>query len=717
MPRYSINTKIMLVQLFMAMLGAVALAIFGYIILYTSLMACQREKIEYVATSWASLIGQRFANEISKTERLGKSEAVASYPKALSKESLFEYFKTESSKSLPEVAYLNKNGLEELKVIHGLNARHLFDHGRSLLFRQAKAHPNRVLYKIFTKTDHENGLSPPYIEFIYYSENQGDFTGAVMVRTTINLLTPELSTFHFDHSGFVALLSKEGTILSHPDRRSILRKINLDVFPGLGQLGHGKSLFMRASVLGQDEYTAIVSLPKLGLFVNAALPHQQFLAIPNKLIFIYLAILFLTMSLCLAVSLLLAKGITRPILDLVVVSNRLAQGDWHQRIDTSSADEIGVLAKSFLVMKNRLHDMILSRDQEIQARKKSEERYRTLFDSAPDAISILDREGMVLDVNPACCELYGMGRKELIGQPSLNFVVRQNWEICRLNFEKLKEKQVDVEEEIAILYGVEKCQRPVWRKARALQDEDGLFNGVLIHDRDISCRKEAERLQEDLDRIARHDLKAPLNGIINVPQLIRSGKNLSYDQLRWLQMIEDSGYKMLDMINSSLDLYRMEEGTYDFQPVRVDCVAIFHKISLDLLDRMQAKGTELKIYLAGQPIDEKAVYIVPGDELLCYSMLANLVKNALEASPTGQAIEVFLESNGKYEIAIHNFGLVPSELKNCFFAKYATAGKKSGTGLGTYSAMLMARTQKGDITMRSSSKEGTFVTVSFPKEA
>jgi len=706
----------MLVQLFMAMLGAGALAISGYFILSTSLKDCQRGKIEYVATSWGSLIGQKISNKISQIEKLGKDEAVASYTRLPSSEGeLAEYFKSKTGRCLTVVAYLNKYGLEQLKLLHGRKGRYLFDHGQSPLFRQAKAHPNQVLFKIVTEAAHSHDLPPPYIEFVYYSESRGHFAGAVMAKAPITRLVPELSTFHFEHSGFVTLLSKDGTVLCHPDKNRILQQINLDVFPGLDKLTPGSSLFKRAPVFGQDEYNAIVPLPELGLLVNAALPYQQFLAIPNKLIFIYLAILFLTLSLCLAVSLLLAKGITRPILELAAVSNRLAQGDWHQKIETSSADEIGVLAKSFRVMKNRLYDMILSRDQEILARKESEKRYRILFDSAPDAISILDSEGRIADVNPAWCELYGMGRKELIGQPSLNFIARQYWETCQLNFAKLKEEHADVEEEIAILYGLEKDQRPVWRKARALLDEDGLFNGVLVYDRDIGYRKEAERLREDLDRIARHDLKAPLNGIINLPQLIRRENNLSSVQLRWLQMIEDSGYKMLDMINSSLDLYRMEEGTYDFQPVGVDCVAILHKIGLDLLHQRQAKDTELKVYLAGQLVDENASYIVPGDELLCYSMLANLVKNALEASPFGKPIEVFLESKDNYEITIHNFGSVPPELKDCFFAKYTTVGKKTGTGLGTYSARLMARTQHGDIAMRSSAEEGTFITVFFPK--
>ncbi len=714
----SINTKLMLGQLLMALLGAVALAACGYVILYSSLMTSQREKAEYVAESWGGQILQNFVQKLNLVENIAKSDEVKAYSRTFWEGALTLYLTREAADRLPLVAYLNEQGLEEVKVLHGQKAVHFFDHGSSPLFKFAKSQPNKVFFKIVTKADNDTDLPPPYIRFSYYSENLGDFAGAVMAMAPVSALAPGLSTFHFEKTGFVTILDQDGVVLDHPDRGSLLKTADLTVFPRLRNLKQGgATMFKRASVLGLDQYNAIVYLPKVGIFVNASLPRRQFLAIPNKLVFIYLAVILMTLSLCLVVSFLLARGITRPILDLSRVSNQLAQGDWAQEIDTSASDEIGVLAKSLQVMKHRLHDMIRSRDQEILARKKSERRYKTLFNAAPDAVSLLDEDGNVTDINPACCELYGVSREEMLGQPSLNFIDPQNWEVCQLNFLKLKNEHADVEEEITILHGNDKDKRPVWRKARTLVEEDGSFNGILAYDRDISGQKELEKLREDLERIARHDLKTPLNGVINIPYLIRRENNLSVNQLRWLQMIEDSGYKMLDLINKSLDMYRMEAGTYDFMPIGVDLVALLKKIGLDLAEQMQTKRLELLISLNGKPVSDDSSFLVPGDELLCYSMLANLVKNSLEASPTAKTIEIFLESQDQYCVTIHNLGTVPNNLRDCFFSKYTTAGKKCGTGLGTYSAMLMAKTQRADITMRSSSEEGTFITVSFPKTA
>src|SRR6185295_20378975 len=101
-----------------------------------------------------------------------------------------------------------------------------------------------------------------------------------------------------------------------------------------------------------------------------------------------------------------------------------------------------------------------------------------------------------------------------------------------------------------------------------------------------------------------------------------------------------------------------------------------------------------------------------GEELLCYSMLGNLVKNAIEASPEGGEVTLSIDEDasiihsdgtqGALLVAVHNVGEIPDAVKANFFEKYRTAGKTGGTGLGTYSARLMARTQGGDIGVASS---------------
>ncbi len=93
-------------------------------------------------------------------------------------------------------------------------------------------------------------------------------------------------------------------------------------------------------------------------------------------------------------------------------------------------------------------------------------------------------------------------------------------------------------------------------------------------------------------------------------------------------------------------------------------------------------------------------------------MLANIVKNAIEASPENATVTITLEGAGDtVRLHVHNAGAVPEAMRANFFKKYSTAGKSTGLGLGTYSAQLMARVQGGEIALRTSDAEGTTVSV------
>jgi two-component system sensor histidine kinase/response regulator len=66
-------------------------------------------------------------------------------------------------------------------------------------------------------------------------------------------------------------------------------------------------------------------------------------------------------------------------------------------------------------------------------------------------------------------------------------------------------------------------------------------------------------------------------------------------------------------------------------------------------------------------------------------------------------------------ITIHNHGAIPESIRSRFFSKFTTAGKDRGTGLGAYSAKLMAETLRGTIRAETSDEKGTTITLSLPK--
>jgi signal transduction histidine kinase len=226
---------------------------------------------------------------------------------------------------------------------------------------------------------------------------------------------------------------------------------------------------------------------------------------------------------------------------------------------------------------------------------------------------------------------------------------------------------------------------------------------------------EMARLREDVERMSRHDLKTPLNTVIAYTQTVMLNDHLTKQERDDLKMIESAGYRMLRMINMSLDLVKMERGLYQLQPVPVNIVQVLSKVTLEAYPHIQQKNLTVRILLDGRPVSKQDAWYVQGEELLCYSMLANLLSNAVNASPEGGLLTIRLAGEETATISIHNAGRVPEAIHEKFFEKYVTARNDSqGTGLGTYSAKLMAEIQHGDIGMTSSDQEGTTLTIHLP---
>lgn len=219
---------------------------------------------------------------------------------------------------------------------------------------------------------------------------------------------------------------------------------------------------------------------------------------------------------------------------------------------------------------------------------------------------------------------------------------------------------------------------------------------------------------EEADRISRHNLLTPLSAIISMAQLLLPESNLTQRQREAVRLITLSALKMQDMIHLSQRLFLMEEERYDLNPVAVDLAQLLRDIKSDLDSLLSGRNVCLELEREGWPLIWGDPFLVRGETLLCYSVLANLIRNAIEASPCGGEVLVSLERFSGCCVIISNGGEVPVEFREDFFEKYATSGKKGGIGLGTYSARMMARAMGGDVELDCSRPGSTTVRVWLP---
>ena len=247
---------------------------------------------------------------------------------------------------------------------------------------------------------------------------------------------------------------------------------------------------------------------------------------------------------------------------------------------------------------------------------------------------------------------------------------------------------------------------------------DNNFNviGASTIARDITERKRVEELRADIERIIQHDLRSPACSAVIVAKLIADSQDISDSDRDLLIKLGHSGQRMLDTLNQSLDIYKINTEQYEVVPSEFDVVALVQEISdsLLLLPSLREKKVEIILNESSHQSGIYACSIVADVHLLRLA-LQNIIQNALEAVGSTKTIYINISSSEKYRIKIRNMGVVPVDIRDRFFGKYVTFGKKFGTGIGTYSAKMMIEAQNGTIEMETSDeKNETVVMITLP---
>ncbi|MES2185143.1 MAG: response regulator [Pseudomonadota bacterium] len=206
---------------------------------------------------------------------------------------------------------------------------------------------------------------------------------------------------------------------------------------------------------------------------------------------------------------------------------------------------------------------------------------------------------------------------------------------------------------------------------------------------------ELAQLREDMAQVTRHDLKGPLAGVLGLLQELAASDGLGRRQTEQLRLLEETTLQVLDMVNLSNELVKIETGRFKLNAQPVALADILRRIVE--LDRVGFASKRLTISVdTDQPVGEEVPQAL-GDAMLCYSLFHNLLRNACEAAPQGSRVTVRLHDENPLRISLANQGAVPAGIRERFFDKFVTSGKTGGTGLGTYSARLLAQAQHGDI--------------------
>lgn len=167
----------------------------------------------------------------------------------------------------------------------------------------------------------------------------------------------------------------------------------------------------------------------------------------------------------------------------------------------------------------------------------------------------------------------------------------------------------------------------------------------------LAALRQAEQLRTDVDQITRHDLKSPLVGALNGINYLKQFTKTDPEQEEVLEEMHKSAIAGLDLINRSLDIYKMETGKYKYHPTPVDIAATCRRVATDLSGLAAARRVTINIQRDDQVENALTPLEASGEETLCYSLFANLVKNGVEASPPDKEVGILLSSNSHATIS------------------------------------------------------------------
>jgi len=358
----------------------------------------------------------------------------------------------------------------------------------------------------------------------------------------------------------------------------------------------------------------------------------------------------------------------------------------------------------------------------------SEEKLRSVFASSPDAITVINLNGNILECNQSALDIRGCSSKdEVLGKNAFEFIAKKDHERAVESLKKTLEQGSVKDIEYTFLTK-DGCEFPAELSASVTKDAYGNPTGFVVIARDITEHKRAEEEQErllaeleaknkELESFVytvSHDLKAPLISLNGFSSALQEEfhHQLGEEGKHYVERIQANVAHMDALIMHLLDLSRIGRVVGPIE--EIDVVTLLREIQEELAVELEEAGAELVV--------QEPLPIVRADRSRMHQVFANLIDNAVKFRSEERPLRIEVgcqKERGfyRFHVADNGIGIAPQYHQQIFAPFRQLDPEAQGVGMGLALVKKIVEHHSGRVWVESEEGEGATLYFTLPESA
>lgn len=399
------------------------------------------------------------------------------------------------------------------------------------------------------------------------------------------------------------------------------------------------------------------------------------------------------------------NSVTKPIKEITQTAQKIANGDFKNRVYVNSSDEIGILADTFNIMAVKLNETI----SELWDKNT---KLQSTLSSMNEALFAVDNSYKIILMNAVAKSLFKIDEEDVIGKHILE-VIRSN----KLHdvLKNMLDTQSIGQKEITIDYPEMKILK-VYTNFIRLDVDPNRIIGIMALIQDVTEMRKLENMRSEFVANVSHELKTPLTSITGFIETLKGGA-IDNEKVRnrFLDIIEIETERLRRLIDDLLSLSAIENNR--FPPIREEISV--NVVLAEINDMVEGLVLQKNIHYTTE-IDASLPSII-GNRDWFKQMMLNLIENAMKYTPDHGVVKVLAYK--KYDnifLVIKDTGMgipkqdIPRLFERFYRVDKARSRKVGGTGLGLAIVKHIVMSFNGDIKVQSEVEKGTEFTVRIP---